>query len=106
MNGAQFWDGDPITIKAYNGQFVRAENGGGSNLTATGTFDDPNSRFTIVKLGGSSGPMIAHGDTFALRTPDGWHYVTAINGGGSAVAASATGIGNNEMFYFNRPNDY
>jgi len=106
MNGAQFQSGDTVTLMAYNGQFFRVANGGGSSLTADGTQTDSNGQFTIIKTGGSSGTLIANGDTFALRTPDGWHYLTAVSGGGSTVMANATGIGNNEGFLFNRPATY
>jgi hypothetical protein len=106
MNGGQFNSGDPVTAKAFNGQYLRAVGGGGGALDAAGSFSDPNSQFTIIKMGGSSGTLIAGGDTFALRTPDGWHYVTAVSGGGGAVMANATGIGNDEIFMFNRPATY
>ena len=49
--------------------------------------------------------MIANGDSFYLRTANGY-YVTAVNGGGSSVAASATYPGSNETFIWNRPNTY
>jgi hypothetical protein len=106
MNGGQFNNGDSVTVKTFNGQYLRADNGGGSNLTATGTYTDSYSQFTIVKTGGSSGTLIASGDTFALRTPNGVNYVTAVSGGGGVAMANATGIGNNEIFSFNRPDTY
>ena len=80
-------DGDVVTLQGGQGQWASADNGGGSAITVTAPWQRGWEEFTIHKLNG--GGAIGDGDTFALQTTVGGQYVSADNGGGSDVTATA-----------------
>jgi len=88
----------PVSLKTSNGNFVTAENGGGSTVVANrpvGTAVGQWETFGLIDLGNN---------TVVLQTFDG-HFVTAENGGGSTsagqpqpVVANRTQVGAWEKF--------
>jgi predicted chitinase len=86
-SNAQLTDGDLVYVAASSGQFLSANNGGGGALTATAPWQRSWEAFYLVRLGGSG--AIQDGDSIALKTLLKGNYVSADNGGGGAVSASA-----------------
>lgn len=80
-------DGDVVTLQGGQGQWASAVNGGGGVITVTAPWQRGWEEFTIHKLNGSG--AIGDGDTFALQTSVGGQYVSADDGGGSDVTATA-----------------
>jgi hypothetical protein len=81
-------DGDVVTLQGGQGQWASADNGGGGAITVTAPWQRGWEEFTIHKLGGGAA-TIGDGDTFALETSVGGQFVSADNGGGSDVTATA-----------------
>jgi len=77
-----------IALKTQNGQYVAANNGGGSEVVAWWDTIGGWETFEYNNIGGMN-------RTF--RTPTG-HYLSAINGGGGEVRADATTVGAWETF--------
>ena len=98
-------DGDQVSIRTTSGWYFSADQGGGGGLYANRTSPNSWETFTVVQIGGGGVPL-GDGALFALRTADGQHYVSATNGGGSTVNATATSIGPNETFVFHHVADY
>ena len=87
-NGGRLADGDDVFLRAYNGTtYVQAVNGGGAGVNATGAAMNDWEAFQIVRVAGPGDVIM--GDTIALRTRLRGTFVTAQNGGGSTVAATA-----------------
>ncbi|HVK72814.1 MAG TPA: glycosyl hydrolase family 18 protein [Kofleriaceae bacterium] len=87
-NGGHLVDGDEVFLRAYDGtHYLQAEwgGGGGMNVTGLGMWDWE--AFRIERVAGPGEVRI--GDTIALRTRLTGQYVTAQNGGGGSVAATA-----------------
>lgn len=87
VNAGALEDGDPVHLAAGGGQYVTAVGGGGGELTVAAAQAGADETFTLVRLAGAG--AIVTGDRVALRTRDGTHYVSAIDGGGGAVRADA-----------------
>jgi hypothetical protein len=87
LDGGSLLSGDLVTLKGSSGQWVSAKNGGGSSLSVTAPASMGWEEFQIVKLDG--GGAIVSGDTIALKTHVSGQFVSAINAGGGAVAATA-----------------
>jgi hypothetical protein len=85
-------DGDAVALRTYGGWFLRSATDGA--LVATARTVDASSTFTAEVAGG--GPL-EDGATIGLRTGAGT-YVTAVNGGGGAVVATAPARGSSESF--------
>jgi hypothetical protein len=90
LNGGDLMDGDPVAIRNKDGFYWQATNGGGSTLNAPSQGIPPNAIFHIEKISAPNNTPVAHNDYFALMTPGGYYFVTAVDGG----AVSANGIGN------------
>jgi hypothetical protein len=101
QNGGTLNDGDTVTIRTTSGWYWSATNGGGSTLYANQTAAITWEVFTIQKRNGTG--MIQDGDTYALKTYDGTHYVNGVYGG--ALSASDTGV-NPSVFTFYHVVDY
>ncbi|APR88556.1 Chitinase [Minicystis rosea] len=84
INGGTLQSGDSVFIRAGNGQYWQAANGGGSSLNAGSNNTLAWETFKIVKASGSGD--IANGDIVGLQTSTG-HWVSAQNGGGGTVYA-------------------
>ena len=78
----------PIALRAFNGQYVCAENGGGSVVVANRNAIGPWETFRLIDRGNGN---------IALRASNG-QYVCAENGGGSIVVANRNAIGPWETF--------
>jgi hypothetical protein len=93
-------NGDQVAIRNKDGRYWHATNGGGSSIWASVNYINSNTTFTIVKLTGDVNDPIAHNDSFALKAPNGVHYVTAPAGG--TVTATATVPSTNETLKLER----
>lgn len=100
LNQGRLRNGDPVAIRNKDGRYWHATNGGGSSIWASVNYINSNTTFTIVKRNADVNDPIAHNDTFALRAPNGVHYLTAVAGG--TVSATATAISTNETFKLER----
>src|SRR5579859_1791677 len=87
LTQATLTDGDTVTLQGEKGQWASAANGGGGAITVTAPWQRGWEEFTIHKQNG--GGAIGDGDTFALQTVVGGQYVSADNGGGGDVTATA-----------------
>ncbi len=96
-NGGPLVNGDPVNLRSANGPFVVAEGGGGREVLANRTVAGAWETFVILKVRGSSGTEIRHGDSVALKASNG-QYVVAEGGGGGAVNANRNAIGAWETF--------
>ncbi len=88
INGGALVSGDYVNLAASNGQFVSAENGGGGVLDANRTTPLDWETFRISLISGSG--TITNGQQISLQTKTLGDYVSALNGGGSTLAATAT----------------
>jgi hypothetical protein len=88
LNGGSLNSGDIVTLKGSSGQWVSADKGGGGALTVTAPWGKGWEQFRILKASGSG--KIGEGDKIALQTTVGGEYVSVIDAGGGAVAATAT----------------
>ncbi len=84
-----------IHLKAHNGQYVVAEEGGGGEVKADRDAAGEWETFTLIDLNGGS---LMAGDRVHLRTSDGTHYLVAEDGGGREVKADRTAAGAWETF--------
>ncbi|SEU42240.1 Astacin (Peptidase family M12A) [Myxococcus fulvus] len=83
-----------ISLRASNGNYVVAENGGGGTVNANRTAVGEWERIRLVDRNGDS---LMSGDTVNLQTHNG-SYIMAVNGGGSRINASSTAPGAYEGF--------
>lgn len=93
---------DKVTLKnVATGYYMVAENGGGGAVNVNRTTPGPWETFTIERLGpyDAHSGIIAHGDTFSLKTSSG-HYISFIPNG--TVTATATSVGPYETLTFTR----
>lgn len=81
-NSGDLMSGDTVNIKAHNGKYLCAENGGGSVLNANRDLPYQWEQFVIERQAGV-GP-VQHGDQVALRGCNN-QYVCAEDGGGREV---------------------
>ncbi|MHC4444051.1 MAG: DUF5010 domain-containing protein [Planctomycetota bacterium] len=84
-----------INLKAINGPYVTARNGGAGNVRADSSTAGAYESFTLID---HNGGLLMSGDTVSLMTWNGHNYLMAVNGGGGLVTATATAIGNWERF--------
>jgi O-glycosyl hydrolase len=96
LNGGDVESGDLVYVRCSDGSWLSAANGGGAGLSAGATAPSSWETFVVVRVAGP-GP-VASGDQIALRTRDLGHYVSATNGGGAGVVASATAVSGWEAF--------
>lgn len=75
-----------VQLRAWNGQWVAAEGGGGGAVNANRNGAGVWETFGLVDLNGGS---LAHGDPIALRAHDGAHFLRASNGALDARGTSA-----------------
>jgi beta-glucanase (GH16 family) len=90
-NGGSLESGDLVYIKAGNGQYFMAANGGGSTLNAASNNELDWETFRIVKQNG--GGTINNGDVIGLQTITSGRWVSAENGGGGPVFAYGPAFG-------------
>jgi glucosylceramidase len=96
INGGDLVSGDLVNLAASNGQFVSAENGGGGVLNANRATPLDWETFRVAKISGTG--TIANGDQVSLQTKTLGDFVSALNGGGSTLAATATTASGWESF--------
>ncbi|MET0406199.1 MAG: hypothetical protein ABW123_27520 [Cystobacter sp.] len=96
INGGSLVSGDSVFITAGNGQYFQAANGGGSTLNAASSNRLEWETFRIVKKSGSG--TIVNGDVVGLQAITTGHWVSAENGGGSAVFAYGAVLDTWEQF--------
>ena len=89
-------DGTVANLQSYVGYYVTAELNGGGALTDNRRVPGVSEKFTLVKVAGSAGGTIVSGDQVALKSNDGTHYVTVVNG--TTVNVSGTTIGPAQTF--------
>ncbi|HTJ78443.1 MAG TPA: DUF5010 domain-containing protein [Rariglobus sp.] len=89
-------DGTVANIQSYVGYYMTAELSGGGALTVNRRQPRGWEQFTLVKVSGSAGSGIVSGDQVALKSQDGTHYVTVVNG--TTVNVSGTSIGSAQTF--------
>ncbi|HEY0141670.1 MAG TPA: hypothetical protein VGF48_12295 [Thermoanaerobaculia bacterium] len=100
LNQGRLRNGDTVAIRNKDNRYWHATGGGGSSIWASVDYINSNTTFVIVKRNADVNDPIAHNDTFALRAPNGVHYLTAPAGG--TVSATATVIGTTETFKLER----
>lgn len=100
LNGGNLISGETVNLQLGNLWYIVAANGGGSQVNVNSTSAGSWETFTVVKLSGAPGTRIFNGDWVAFRTSNGSSYVSAFNGGGSSVNASATSAGWAETFVY------
>ncbi|MCB9521401.1 MAG: hypothetical protein H6708_31600 [Kofleriaceae bacterium] len=77
-DGGELEDGDVISLETLRGsKFVSTCASGTGQVRGTADYVSACSRFTLVKLGGSPGTAIRHGDALALRASNG-DYLTGV----------------------------
>ena len=86
-NGGALQSGDEVFLAGASGAIVSAEGGGGGAISVTAPWKRDWESFRILKLDGSG--VITSGDSVALETKVGTHFVSAIGGGGGEVRADA-----------------
>jgi hypothetical protein len=91
INGATLESGDTVYIRAGNGQYLQAANGGDNALTAASTTPRARETFRVVKSGGSG--TIHSGDTVGLQAVTSGNWISAENGGGGTVFAYGPAFG-------------
>jgi hypothetical protein len=84
-NLGDLMSGDTVNIKAHNGKYLVAENGGGSVLNANRELPYQWEQFVIERQAGSG--LVQNGDQVALRGCNN-QYVCAEDGGGQEVKAN------------------
>ncbi|HTA92373.1 MAG TPA: glycosyl hydrolase family 28-related protein, partial [Polyangiaceae bacterium] len=89
-NGGTLQSGDSVFVRAGNGQYFQALNGGGSTLNAGSNNQLGWETFKIVKQSGSG--TINSGDVVGLQASTG-SWVSAANGGGGTVFAYGGALG-------------
>ncbi len=89
------WADQGIHLKAHNGQYMVAEEGGGGEVKADRDAAGEWETFTLIDLNGG---RLVDGDRVHLRTSDGTHYLVAEDGGGREVKADRTEAGAWETF--------
>jgi hypothetical protein len=94
-------DGDLIYLAASTGQLLSADGGGGGALTATAPWMRAWEAFYVERLAGPA--AVANGDSIALRTLITGNYVSAIDGGGGEVNATAPWARGWETFVVSMP---
>ena len=77
-----------IAIRARDGEYLRADGGGGGEIRADVGHFDAHEQYRLIDLGN---------DTYAIRTHNG-HHLRAQSGGGSTLRADVTHIGSHERF--------
>jgi chitinase len=95
VNGGSLDSGDSVFIRAGNGQYFQALNGGGSTLNAGSNNQLGWETFKVVKQNGSG--TLKTGDIVGLQAASG-SWVSAENGGGGNVFAYGGALGSWESF--------
>jgi hypothetical protein len=95
-NGSPLTSGDVVYLRASNGLYLQAAEGGGGNVNAASPNQLDWEAFRIVKRDGS-GP-IATGDVVGLQTYVSGLWLSALVGGGGAVAAHGERLDTWESF--------
>ena len=90
-------NGSSVGLRAQNGMFVSADQGGGGAVNASRPWLQSWETFVLEKAGGSSGNGLASGDSVHLRTVNG-HYLCAEGDGGGEVNATRTNAASWETF--------
>jgi hypothetical protein len=86
VNGGALTDGDDVLLKAANGKYLSAANGGGTTVAATATEVTANETFVISRIAGAA--TIASGDEVAFEAKASAYYLSADMGGGAGVLAN------------------
>ena len=90
LNGGTLQDGDEVTLKAANGKYLSAADGGGATLAASVAQAASDETFVITRIAGAGAGAVtvASGDEIALKTKGSAFYVSADQGGGGQVLAN------------------
>src|SRR4051812_49294431 len=89
--------GRPVGMRAENGMYLSAENGGGSVLNANRPWLRDWETFYPEKIAGQSGDAIVTGDSVHFRTING-NYICAEGNGGGEVNATRPAAAEWETF--------
>ncbi|OQY36276.1 MAG: hypothetical protein B6I38_00010 [Anaerolineaceae bacterium 4572_5.1] len=81
-----------IYLRASNGDYVVAEEGGQIEANVNRTIRGPWETFTLINLPKNVNNELHHGDNIHLQTVNG-SFLQAVNGGGGAVKATQTPAG-------------
>ena len=84
-----------VHLRAGNGQYLTARNGGGGLVRADGQTTGAYESFTLIDQDGGA---LLSGDPVNLMTWNARHYLQADDGGGASVSADATQAGNYQRF--------
>jgi len=95
LNGGTLESGDSVLLRAANGQYFQAYNGGGSTLNAASNNRLGWETFKLVRKAGSG--TVRTGDVVGLQAQSG-AWVSAANGGGGSVYAYGGALGSWESF--------
>jgi beta-glucanase (GH16 family) len=96
LNDGSLTSGDFVYLRANNGDYLSAENGGGSIVDANRVTPRDWETFKVLKIGGSG--VIQIGDQISLQTKPLGLYFSANNGGGSGLTADRTAVSGWEAF--------
>jgi hypothetical protein len=88
LNGGALVDGDSVQLKASNGKYLSAVNGGGTSVAATADTATDDETFVITRVAGAA--TIASGDEVAFKAKSSAYYLSADMGGGGGVLANQT----------------
>ncbi len=86
--------GEPVALRASNGQYLVAENGGGGAIYANSPGITPWTTFRLVDMNGGT---LESGDKVTIQAFTG-QYLSAEGGGGGALAANGPAGGGWETF--------
>jgi beta-glucanase (GH16 family) len=95
-DGGDLVSGDLVLLQSATGRYLMAVNGGGGELNATSENQLDWETFRIIKRSGTG--TIANGDVVGLQTLVSGRWVSAQDGGGGGVNASAATFGSWESF--------
>lgn len=90
INGGELRDGDAVGLRTFNGNYIKAMNGGGSAARVSSTQLNSWERLSLRNLSRPN-QAVRNGDTIALRAPNGVNYLYARRlAGATEVNFSAT----------------
>ncbi|HEX8152120.1 MAG TPA: hypothetical protein VF698_03295, partial [Thermoanaerobaculia bacterium] len=95
-------NGDWVTIKNQHGYYLEATNGGGSTVVTRYNYVTNNAKFKIQKYGSAPSEMVAHNDSFSLKTWNNVNFLIAAPGGTLSATATTGSAFNDTAFILHR----